>query len=111
MLKRIRVQQLQVGMHLKEFCGSWMDHPFWRTGFVIKDPQDIALILASKITEVWIDASKGDDVPAVHQWLSRHPNLRRRQRPLRCVRRYNRFLRPRNLSAQRKFAWNPRLPW
>ena len=64
MLKRIRVQQLQVGMHLKEFCGSWMDHPFWRTGFVIKDPQDIALILASKITEVWIDASKGDDVPS-----------------------------------------------
>jgi len=64
MLKRIRVQQLQVGMHLKEFCGSWMDHPFWRTGFVIKDPKDIALILASKITEVWIDASKGDDVPS-----------------------------------------------
>ena len=64
MLKRIRVRQLQVGMHLKEFCGSWMDHPFWRTGFVIKDPKDIALILASKITEVWIDASKGDDVPS-----------------------------------------------
>jgi len=64
MLRRIRVQQLQVGMHLKEFCGSWMDHPFWRTGFVIKDPKDIELILASKITEVWIDASKGDDVPS-----------------------------------------------
>jgi len=62
MLKKIHVQQLQVGMHLKEFCGSWIDHPFWRTGFVIKDPKDITLILASKITEVWIDCSKGDDV-------------------------------------------------
>jgi putative nucleotidyltransferase with HDIG domain len=62
MLKRIRVDQLNVGMHLKGFCGSWMDHPFWRTGFVIKDPKDIQLILASKITEVWIDCSKGDDV-------------------------------------------------
>lgn len=51
-------------MHLKEFCGSWMDHPFWRNGFVIEDPKDIALIRASKITEVWIDCSKGDDVPA-----------------------------------------------
>jgi len=62
MQKKIPVQQLQVGMHLKSFCGSWIDHPFWRTGFVIKDPNDIALILASKITEVWIDCSKGADV-------------------------------------------------
>jgi putative nucleotidyltransferase with HDIG domain len=63
MLKRIHVEQLQVGMHLKEFCGSWIDHPFWRTGFVIKDPKDIELILASKIKEVTIDCSKGLDVP------------------------------------------------
>jgi putative nucleotidyltransferase with HDIG domain len=63
MLKRIRVEQLQVGMHLKEFCGSWIDHPFWRTGFVIKDSKDIELILASKISEVMIDCSKGLDVP------------------------------------------------
>jgi HD-GYP domain-containing protein (c-di-GMP phosphodiesterase class II) len=62
MLKRISVQQLTVGMHLKEFCGSWMEHPFWRTGFVITDPQDITTILASSIKEVWIDSSKGLDV-------------------------------------------------
>jgi hypothetical protein len=55
MLKRISVQQLTVGMHLKEFCGSWMEHPFWRSGFVITDPKDIASILASSIKEVWID--------------------------------------------------------
>ncbi|OIQ73814.1 cyclic di-GMP phosphodiesterase response regulator RpfG [mine drainage metagenome] len=63
MLKRIRVDQLRLGMHLKEFCGTWMDHPFWRTGFVIKDPKDIELILVSSIKEVWIDCTKGDDVP------------------------------------------------
>ncbi len=62
MLKRISVHQLQLGMHLKAFCGSWMDHPFWRTGFVLTDSKDIALILASNIKEVWIDCSKGDDV-------------------------------------------------
>lgn len=62
MLKKISVEQLKVGMHLKEFCGSWMEHPFWRTGFVITDPKDIRTILASSIKEVWIDASKGDDV-------------------------------------------------
>jgi putative nucleotidyltransferase with HDIG domain len=64
MLKRISVQQLTVGMFLKEFCGSWMEHPFWRTSFVISDPKDIATIQASSIKEVWIDSAKGMDVPA-----------------------------------------------
>ncbi len=64
MLKRVSVQQLQLGMYLREFCGSWMDHPFWRTSFVLKDAKDIELILASKIKEVWIDAELGLDVPA-----------------------------------------------
>jgi len=62
MLKKISVKQLVVGMHLKEFCGSWMEHPFWRTAFVITDPKDIDSILASSIKEVWIDSSKGLDV-------------------------------------------------
>lgn len=64
MLKKISVDQLTVGMHLKEFCGSWMEHPFWRSGFVITDPKDIQTILASSIKEVWIDSSKGVDVAA-----------------------------------------------
>lgn len=64
MLKRISVQQLTVGMFLKEFCGSWMEHPFWRSSFVITDPKDIATIQASSIKEVWIDSGKGLDVPA-----------------------------------------------
>lgn len=62
MLKKISVDQLVVGMHLKEFCGSWMEHPFWRTGFVVNDPKDIDSILASSIKEVWIDCDKGLDV-------------------------------------------------
>lgn len=63
MLKKITVDQLVVGMHLKEFCGSWMEHPFWRSGFVITDPKDIVSIRASAIREVWIDCSEGLDVP------------------------------------------------
>jgi len=64
MLKKISVQQLKTGMYLKEFCGSWMEHPFWRSGFVVADPKDIQAILASSIQEVWIDVSKGLDVPS-----------------------------------------------
>jgi len=62
MLKKIEVNQLRLGMHLKEFCGSWMEHPFWRTAFVITDPKDIEAVLASSIKEVWIDCDKGLDV-------------------------------------------------
>ena len=64
MLKRISVNQLTLGMHLKEFCGSWMEHPFWRSAFVLADPKDIEAILSSSIKEVWIDCDKGLDVAA-----------------------------------------------
>ena len=62
MLKKIAVSQLQVGMYLEEFCCSWMEHPFWRAGFVIADERDIERIAGSNVAEVWIDCSKGIDV-------------------------------------------------
>ena len=71
MLKRIGVHQLNLGMHLKEFCGSWIDHPFWRTDFLLLNAKDLQTILASSIKEVWIDCGKGLDIavgePAVLQ--------------------------------------------
>jgi len=64
MLKKIAVEHVRLGMHLQAFCGAWLDHPFWRTKFVLTDPNDITLILASTIKEVWIDVSKGNDLVA-----------------------------------------------
>ena len=63
MLKRIDVQHLVLGMYLHELCGSWMEHPFWRTRFLLTDPEDLVRIRATQIHEVWIDTSKGLDVP------------------------------------------------
>jgi putative nucleotidyltransferase with HDIG domain len=62
MLKKIDVSQLRLGMHIREFCGSWMDHPFWRENFVLKDPADLKAIQSCGIREVWIDVQKGADV-------------------------------------------------
>jgi putative nucleotidyltransferase with HDIG domain len=62
MLKRIRTEQLTVGMYLQEFCSSWMEHPFWRSCFVITETKDIEVIMASSVREVWIDCAKGLDV-------------------------------------------------
>jgi len=62
MLKRIHVKHLMLGMYIHEFCGSWMEHPFWRTKFVLTDSKDLARIRATTIKEVWIDVARGLDV-------------------------------------------------
>jgi hypothetical protein len=67
MPKRIHIQHLTLGMYLHEFCGSWMDHPFWRAKFLLKDPKDLARIQATAIQEIWIDTDKGLDVAAGHR--------------------------------------------
>jgi len=64
MLKRIAVADLRVGMFIQEFCGSWMDHPFWKSKFLLESEKDLARIRDSAISELWIDVSKGSDVAA-----------------------------------------------
>lgn len=62
MLKKIAVEDLRLGMHLHELCGAWLEHPFWKTKFVLRDPADLHKLRASPVKEVWIDAAKGLDV-------------------------------------------------
>ena len=62
MLKRIHIEHLALGMYLHELCGSWMEHPFWREKFLLKDPKDLARIRATSIHECWIDTDRGLDV-------------------------------------------------
>jgi putative nucleotidyltransferase with HDIG domain len=62
MLKCIAVADVRVGMYVHEFCGAWMDHPFWKSKFLLKSEKDLQRIKASSIGELWIDVSKGLDV-------------------------------------------------
>ncbi len=64
-LKKVPVDQMRMGMHLHEMCGAWLDHPFWKTKFVLSDPADLSKLRASGIKECWIDVSKGLDVATV----------------------------------------------
>ena len=64
MLKKIQVSQLAPGMYIKELCGSWMEHPFWRNSFVLNDSADIESLQTSSIKEVWIDTELGGDIAA-----------------------------------------------
>ncbi|MCC6710412.1 MAG: HD-GYP domain-containing protein [Gammaproteobacteria bacterium] len=61
-LRKIAVADLRTGMFLNEMCGSWMDHPFWNTRFLLDNPADIESLRNSAVKEVWIDISQGLDV-------------------------------------------------
>jgi putative nucleotidyltransferase with HDIG domain len=63
-LKRISVTELLEGMYIHELCGSWMEHPFWKTRFLLSNPRDLQRIRDSGIRELWIDTGKGLDLPS-----------------------------------------------
>lgn len=62
MLKRIRTEEVQVGMYLHKLEGSWLSHGFWKRRFLIDDAQQVADLKASDAEWVTIDVSKGRDV-------------------------------------------------
>ena len=65
MLKRVPVEQLRLGMHIHELCGSWINHPFWRSEFRLNSPKELQMLLASNVKEVWIDTNRGHDVDEI----------------------------------------------
>jgi HD-GYP domain-containing protein (c-di-GMP phosphodiesterase class II) len=62
MLKTIAVNQVRIGMYIHELKGPWMDHPFWRTKFILKDEMDLLKLKGSALKEVVIDNQRGLDV-------------------------------------------------
>jgi len=62
MLKTVRVEQLRLGMYLHSLGGAWLDHPFWKTSFVLQDPADLHKLRASGVKECEIDTARGLDV-------------------------------------------------
>lgn len=49
-------------MHVHALEGAWIDHPFWKTRFVLQDEADLRKLRESAVREVWIDNGKGLDV-------------------------------------------------
>lgn len=62
MLKKIPTSQIRLGMYLHGMEGSWLSHPFWKTKFVLTDPEDLRALQASGVPFCWIDSSLGLDV-------------------------------------------------
>ncbi len=64
MLKKIPVSAVRIGMHLHALEGAWLDHPFWKTKFLLNDPADLRRLQRSAVRECWIDTDAGADVAA-----------------------------------------------
>lgn len=59
MLKRVPKEEIRLGMFVHSLEGNWLDHPFWRTKFLLQDPDDLEALRASNIAAILIDEEKG----------------------------------------------------
>lgn len=62
MLKEIPKEQVQLGMFIHALRGAWASHPFWRSKFILTDPEDLDALRSSRVKIVVVDTSKGVNV-------------------------------------------------
>ncbi len=61
MIKKVRVEDLEVGMFVDDFNVPWMDHPFLTSKKKLKSAKEIDLLKQHGVEEVYIDTRKGKD--------------------------------------------------
>ena len=61
MIKRVRVEDLKLGMYIHDLNCGWMDHNFLRSRFMLRKEEDLRKLQEGKIGEVYIDTVKGID--------------------------------------------------
>ncbi|CAK0763946.1 HD-GYP domain-containing protein [Gammaproteobacteria bacterium] len=61
MIKKIPVEELQVGMYIHDINLGWIDHPFSSKNFKLTSPKILQKILNLKVREVYIDTERGLD--------------------------------------------------
>lgn len=62
MLKRIALQDAREGMFVHELCGSWLEHSFWKTRFLLDSSDLLKRLIDGGVQEIIIDTDKGLDV-------------------------------------------------
>lgn len=74
MLKEIPKEQVQLGMFIHALRGGWASHPFWRSKFILTNPEDLDALRSSRVKLVVVDTSKGVNVAAAPDELQ-HSSL------------------------------------
>lgn len=73
--KWIDIGDLRLGMFIVKLGGAWMDHPFWRSRFLLTNEEDLRLLQNAGLTRVCIDISKSGDVGMKAQRSAAPPNV------------------------------------
>ncbi|HYD59067.1 MAG TPA: HD-GYP domain-containing protein [Noviherbaspirillum sp.] len=70
MIKKIRLDQLKVGMYVHDFNCSWIIHPFLTNRVLVSSDAQLEKIRGAGLRELYIDTAKGldaDDAPTAGQ--------------------------------------------
>ncbi|MBL8651440.1 MAG: HD-GYP domain-containing protein [Sphingopyxis sp.] len=63
MLFRLKPEQVEIGMFVHAFEGRWIDHPFWRSRFLVETAEQVARIRGSGVDALVIDRSRSRVTP------------------------------------------------
>jgi HD-GYP domain-containing protein (c-di-GMP phosphodiesterase class II) len=55
MLLHLKPEQVEIGMFVDGFDGRWIDHPFWRSRFLVETAEQLARIRQSEVKAVIVD--------------------------------------------------------
>src|SRR5690349_3706290 len=58
LMLRVRKEDLRLGMFIQSLEGSWFDHPFWRSKFLLTSEDDLRALQSSDVETVWVDKDK-----------------------------------------------------
>ncbi len=62
MLKRVPTDKIELGMFIHKLEGSWFQHPFWKSRFLLTDAGMLETLTSSDVPSVMIDTSRGLDL-------------------------------------------------
>src|SRR4051812_15470131 len=68
-MKRVRKEDLRLGMYIQSLEGSWLNHPFWKTKFLLTEQDDLRALQSSDIDSVWIDDEKSLAPAVAHRGI------------------------------------------
>jgi putative nucleotidyltransferase with HDIG domain len=77
MIKKISISEVRLGMYIHKISENWMDHPFWKSAFLLSEQAELEKLRRCDLKELWIDTSKGLDV--------RHANTMETDKPVNPV--------------------------
>jgi HD-GYP domain-containing protein (c-di-GMP phosphodiesterase class II) len=67
---RVRKEDLRLGMYIQSLEGSWFNHPFWKTKFLLEEMDDLRSLQSSDVESVWVDEEKSLAPALVHLGVS-----------------------------------------